>query len=185
MIYKFQPFSVTKELGKEYNAHCAIVPNLDDWILILDYDAMILTPQTYKVIETAIARYPDTGIFGAIGSRVGFSFQRHGRDISENDSILYHKSRAEDFAETFATGICRDAPLVAGMFMLFRKSYWINNPFQENIVDSNGKNFDFNFCQRAIRERKPMRIIMGAYIWHTYRLGSENYMDKSHLYGSH
>src|SRR5687768_4197419 len=57
MLYKFQPFSTTKDLGKEYNSHCQLVPNSDDWILILDYDCMILCGETYQVIENAIHAY--------------------------------------------------------------------------------------------------------------------------------
>lgn len=58
MLYKLQPFSTSKELGREYNKHVAMVPNPDDFVLILDYDCMILTTETYTVIEAAIERYP-------------------------------------------------------------------------------------------------------------------------------
>jgi len=69
MIYRFQPFSTTKDLGIEYNAHCSLVPNPEDWIMITDYDAMILSPLTYKVIDKAIENNPDALIFGAMPLR--------------------------------------------------------------------------------------------------------------------
>src|SRR5688572_5395349 len=75
-LYKFQPFATDKQIGREYNGHCQLVPNNDDWILILDYDCQILCPQTYQVIENAIKRYPDTAIFGALCNRVAYSHQR-------------------------------------------------------------------------------------------------------------
>lgn len=179
MIYRFQPFSITKELGKEYNAHCSAVPNPDDWILITDYDTLFLTTKTFDVINTAIARYPYTEIFGAVTNRVGYSFQRITREQSENDSILYHMAIAEDRARVFADGRAYTTYQVGGFFLLFRKSYWMKSPFQDTIVDKNGKFFDYNFCLKA----KRMRIILGAYLWHTYRLGKDH-KDKSHLYGN-
>jgi hypothetical protein len=184
MIYKFQPFSVTKELGKEYNAHCALVPNEDDWILILDYDCMILSTDAYRIMENAIKAYPDTGIFGAMTNRVGYTRQRHGGEISENDSISHHMNLAKNYSVTYPDGHCRDVLQVAGMFMLFRKSTWLKCPFPDQIVDSKGKNFDFHFCNAVRKLRLPLRIIKGVYVWHTYRLG-KNYYDKSHLHGSH
>lgn len=180
MLYKFQPFSTTKELGKEYNAHCALVPNADDWIMILDYDAMVLVPDTYKVIEAAIARHPDTVIFGAMCNRISYPYQRISKEPSENDSVISHMSIARELAIKYADGECRDARTVAGFCMIFRKSYWEQSPFQSRIFDENGNIFDYNFCRLAMKSGWPIRVIKGAYLWHTYRLGKD-YKDKSHL----
>lgn len=181
MIYKFQPFSVTKELGKEYNAHCSLVPNADDWILILDHDAMIMCAETYATIEKAIARYPDTAIFGAYTNRIGYPFQRMSLCMCEEKDIKVHHRIAKSQAINFADGECEPAHTLAGFFLLFRKSYWERSPFQRDIIDETGTFFDFNFCRLAAQERLPMRIIKGAYLFHWYRFHKASHKDKSHL----
>ena len=180
MIYKFQPFSTSKNIGEEYNNHCRLVPNDNDWILILDYDAMILTPKTYHVIEKAIKNKPETVIFGAMTNRVGYSFQRHGEEMNPDPDIRNHIKKAEELAARFPNGECKDVKSVAGFFLLFQKSYWKNRPFQEKIMDTNGNLFDYNFCRPAQRAGMPIRVIRGAYVWHTYRI-NKDHRNKDHL----
>lgn len=180
MIYKFQPFSTTKNLGEEYNQHCKLVPRDDDWILILDYDAMILTPKTYQVIEKAIQNKPDTEIFGAMTNRVGYSFQRIHDKLDDDSDIRNHIKIAEQMAVRFPAGECKDVKSVAGFFMLFRKSYWKKHPFQEKIIDNLGHFFDYNFCRPAHKAGLPIRVIRGAYVWHSYRLMKDP-RNKEHL----
>lgn len=178
MIYKLQPFSTTKELGKEYNAHVSIIPNSDDWAMILDYDCMILCPETFQVIENAIEAYPDTAIFGAYTNRVQYAHQRLA-PMSDNDSIRYHLNIARARAKQFPFE-CEPAKTIAGFFMLFKKSYWENVPFQDDIINEYGYLFDRHFCLHARKNNLPIRIIKGAYVWHTYRI-DKNYRDQSHL----
>ena len=181
MIYKFQPFSTSKQLGKEYNAHISLVPNYDDWCLIMDYDAMILTPKTYQVIEKAIERYPDTAIFGSMTNRIAYPYQRLEHMPDENDSIRHHIAIAEERADKYADGESVECFSVAGFFMLFKKEYWHGNHFQEGIFDSKGTLFDRKFCQKARDRKQHLRIIKGAYLWHSYRLNSVEFSNTDHL----
>lgn len=176
MIWTFKPFSTTKELGKTYNAYCSLVVDNDDWILIMDSDCCMLTPLlTYRVIENAIIKYPDTQIFGAMTNRVGYRSQCVDGESNNNMDIKYHYDISLDMAQVFPDGYCIDTPTVAGFFLLFRKRYWMNNKFQEKIFDDNGVLFDYNFCKEARR----VKIIRGAYIFHAYRLTNVN--DLNHL----
>lgn len=180
MIYKFQPFSISKDVGLEYNAHCELVPFIGDWILILDYDAMILSPKSYEIMEKAIAKYPDTQIFGAMTNRVGLSFQRMiKKEPDPSDSIKRHIRIAEVLAHKFRNGESFQVNQVAGFFMLFRKSYWMENNFQEKVMDKRGNLFDYTFSRPAGRAG-AIRIINGVYVFHQYRLMKE-WKDKSHL----
>lgn len=181
MIYKFQPFSTTKELGKEYNAHCALVPNDDDWILILDYDVMILVPETYKVIEAAIARYPEVKIFGAMTNRIGLSGQKYNGLISDNDSMKHHIQIAKDLAEAHKDGECHEINYVAGFFMLFQKSYWRCNPFQPGIFNERGNLFDYEFCKPLLKQPGTVQVIKGAYLLHKYRIDRTSHLNRDHL----
>lgn len=181
MIYKFQPFAVDKHIGPEYNGHCKLVPNGEDWILILDYDCQILCPEAYQVIENAVKRYPDTAIFGAMCNRVAYSHQRIMLSPDPNDKMRDHIETAIDFAKQFREGEAVPAKTVAGFFMLFRKSYWLQSPFQDFIYDKTGNLFDYNFCRHAMKNKLPIRVIRGVYCWHSYRLLAESYKNTSHL----
>lgn len=181
MIWKFQPFSPTKELGKEYNAHCALVPCETDWVLILDQDVIILDQRSYSIMEKAIASHPETEIFSAYASRIGYSFQRLNEyGIDDNDSIRHHTRIAKEQADTWPNGECNSIQSAAGFFLLFRKSYWEKNPFQKNIYDGDGHYFDWNFCLPAMKKGK-ISLIRGIYCWHSYRLMQENIRDGTHL----
>lgn len=179
-IFKFQPFSTTKELGKEYNAHCTLVPDPEDWILILDHDAQIMVPEAYQVIENAITKYPGTAIFSALTNRVGYPQQCYVGQISDNDSYLHHRAIAAHMAEKFKDGTCQEAFTVAGFLLLFKKSFWLKNPFQENIISPEGLYFDKAFCMYAKNNGMKIRIINGVYVFHAYRIHKDRY-DKSHL----
>lgn len=182
MIYKFQPFSVTKELGKEYNAHCALVPDDEDWILILDYDAMVLDPRAYAIMEKAIAKYPGTEVFGCFTNRVGYAHQRIKQSLpmDDRDSMCEMLIEARDRADRYQDGECVSANLAAGFFMLFQKKYWQKVKFQEKIWEPGGRLFDWNFCYPAY-ERRAVKLILGIQVWHTYRLLQNDYRDASHL----
>jgi hypothetical protein len=166
MIYRFQPFSTNKKLGEVYNGHCALVPNDDDWIQIMDWDAMLLTRDGYQIIDKAIARYPDTDIFGAVTNRVGYSYQRYQGIVSEDDSIKNHVRIADELSRQYSNGECDDIFSVAGFFMLFKKSYWKQHPFIETIINKGGMTFDRAFC----RSTKNIKLIKGLYVFHQYRL---------------
>lgn len=178
MIYKFQPFSSTKELGKEYNAHCSLVPHSEDWILILDYDCMILDLRAYRYMELAIARYPDTDIFGALTNRVGYRSQRLFGKMLHDDNMVWHYEQARLQADRYKEGEAVPCTQVAGFFMLFKKRYWEANKFQDAIINEEGKIFDYVFCRSA----NELRLIQGIYVWHTYRITSKNILNTAHLW---
>ena len=182
MIYKFQPFAIDKsKFGDEINAHCAIVPSDDDWILILDYDCQIASPLAYQVIERAIERYPDTAVFGAMTNRVAHSFQMLQKDPDPNTCIKKHYEKANELAIKYFEGECKDVHTVAGFFLLFKKSYWKQVKFQGPIMDKTGNLFDFRFVQPAFDRRMKIRIIQGVYCMHGYRILQDDWRRKDHL----
>lgn len=178
MIYHFVPFSPQKLIGEAYNSHCELAPP-NSWILITDYDVLILDPRAHDIMQKAIDKYPDTDLFSCYASRIGYDFQRITTRIEENDSITFHKEIAKQRADQFINGECTLAPTIAGFFMLFRKEYWQRNKFQPNMFDSQGRLFDRNFSTEAA-QRGRIKLIRGIYVWHTYRLG-KGARDISHL----
>jgi len=183
MIYRFQPFVCDRtQFGNVYNSHCSMVPFDHDWIQIMDYDAMILAPEAYAVIDKAIERYPDTAVFGGMTNRVGLPFQKlvPTPKLDDNDSIRHHMDIAKKIAHTYRDGQCKEVEYVAGFFMLFRRDYWLLNQFQDRISTPQGILFDWKFCQHAKEINKKVRVIEGLYLWHTYRLMGDP-LSKKHL----
>ncbi len=181
MIYKFQPFSVTKELGKEYNAHCALVPDPEDWILLLDYDTMILDPRAYFLMERAIEKYPGTEIFSAYCNRVGYSHQRTTKEMDTRDTMRTFLNEAKERADNYPDGECAQINTAAGFFLLFQKKYWEQNKFQAEIYSKETlRLFDWQFCYNAAM-RETVKIIQGILVWHTYRLMQPDYRSCEHL----
>ena len=84
-------------------------------------------------------------------------------------------------ADMFDGGESVPARTVAGFFMLFKKEYWKQSPFQEKIYDKTGNLFDYNFCRHAMKNKMPIRVIRGVYCWHSYRLLANSFKDTSHL----
>lgn len=183
MIYRFQPFSTDKKLfGQVYNNHCELVKDSNAWIQLTDYDTLPLTPESYLVIEKAIQRYPDTAIFGAMTNRLGLREQRLNQDEPDpNSNIEWHITKAKELAEDYQDGECKDARTIAGFFLLFRKSFWEQNKFQDQIRNERGSFFDNTFSRYARKNNMPMRIIKGLYVWHTYRLGNKDWKNFEHL----
>jgi len=182
MIFKIQPYTVDKsQFGVEYNLHCSVVPK-GEWILLLDWDAMILSRESYALMQKAIDRYPDTAVFGAMTNRISYSHQRLGVEMDGNDSIRNHIKIATEQAMKYSDGESVEAPAIAGFFMLFNRTYWEQiGGFQEKIMDDRGRLFDENFSVKAWNIGKKCRVIKGIYCFHQYRLMSENYKNKDHL----
>ena len=178
MIYHIRPFATDKtKFGEVYNAHVAMIPNEEDWVLLMDWDTMMLTARQFQVIENAIQRYPDTDIFGAMTNRVAYDHQRHTFNMDETDSIKHHIRIANALSAAHFDGECADAKTVAGFFMLFKKKYWTKTRFTDTIIDEHGNLFDYNFCKPA----KKVRVIMGVYVYHQYRIMQDNWKRKDHL----
>ncbi len=180
MIHYIKPFSTSKKIGEVYNKMCSLVPD-GDFICIQDYDTMVLTTETFKVIEAAVARYPDTAIFGAMTNRIAYSHQRVTPEMDPEPNIIAHILKAQAYAMKYPDGECESAKTIAGFFMLFKKSYWEKSPFIDEIYDANGNLFDYCFCRHAQKNNLPIRVIKGVYVFHAYRLLKENYKDTSHL----
>ncbi len=173
-IYRFQPFATDKNIGDVYNAHCRMVPNDDDWIQIMDWDAMLLTREGFNIIDEAVILHPDTDIFGAVTNRIGYGWQRYLLNNDIDFNLVTHIEIAERLSKLGASMVKIET--IAGFFMLFKKSYWNKNPFQPRLKDEKGKLFDKNFCRGAT----DMKLIKGLYVFHQYRATThEN--DQSHL----
>lgn len=167
-----------KNIGKSLNRQIERIPD-DEWVIVKDGDACFMIPYWGKLLEDAILRYPDTELFGCYTNRIGLNYQTIDGKISENYNSLDHYKIAEDLANKYWSECKIIDSTVGGFFMMFKKSTWNKNPFPEKLFDITGYNgrgalFDYTFCEYFIKNKLPIRLIKGLYMFHFYRMGKEN-----------
>lgn len=185
-IYEFTPSGIGenfKDYGKALNAHCALVPYDEDWIIIRDQDTMYFPLDHRRIIREATLRYPDTGVFGAYTNRIGLQWQLVEEQLSEDPDIKNHYIMAKHLEEKYGSE-CVDCKLggVAGFFMMFRKGTWKNVHFNEGDMGNCDVLFDWAFSIKVRDElKKPLRLIKGLYLFHFYRF-HKDVRDTTHIF---
>lgn len=177
-IFEGTPYGPNKQYGKALNEFCEQAPK-DSWIIIRDRDTMYLEDNGQQIIDIA-ERYPDTGVFGCMTNRLGLNWQLHNGEISEDSDILNHYKIAKELKEKNGTECATIGSCVGGLFLMFKKSTWEKVHFREGNIIQNNIYFDWDFVARIKDLNMPIRLMMGVYIFHYYRL-HKNVRDITHL----
>lgn len=179
MIWFSSPFSPEKNLGKAYNDFVRIIPNNSDWVCLTDLDTQFLLPSTPVQLQQYIDKYPDTGLFTCLTNRVGTLDQCYGGVINEDPNILNHVKIARRLQSENSLEVKEHNALISGHLMMFRKDVWDRvGKFPEETGKMLG--VDNRFSKRITREGYKIRIMMGVYIFHYYRLELGRF-NKDHL----
>ena len=177
MIYHITPY-LTGDIGKGINDTIRMLPE-DSWICLRDIDTMFLLPEQPMWIETLVRSNPQYDVIGASCNRLGSTYQLFDGERSEDPNIENHIQKARVARLVFG-GDIEEVPYgvpLAGFFLLFRKSLWQEIPFEERSIQ-----FDLIFSNKLHPEGKRLGIMRGMYLFHIYRLGSQNpQMSISHL----
>lgn len=164
VIYHFSPYGENKNFGQAANHYCSLVPN-GSWIAFRDGDAMFLDAEWGNKLQQIIEANPDGDIFGCITNRLKDSQQLYQNQISDNPDILYHKEISDKVWQDCGT-VCVDAERpIAGMFLVFKKEVWKNIKFHEGLWGC-----DFLFSREAMEAGYKIKIALGLYCFHYYRL---------------
>lgn len=176
MIYFLTPFCSNKRLGHIHNQYCALVPNDDDYICLMDPDLMFLLPHQQKWIEDIVKTHGDQwDLLGCMTNRIGLQRQQTLDYLFESTDIKRHIEFAGWMHKEYA-GLIEESDIVAGFLMLFKKSLWNKIKFQEGI------DFDIKFSNAVRAAGGKIGIMEGIYVWHSYRLGHDNPKSyKKHL----
>lgn len=178
-IHFLSPFSITKNLAKAYNDSIKHLP-AEDWICLMDYDAMLLLPEQVSRMYEYIAAYPDTSLFVCYGSRCkdGLPQQLEKGKYENVTDIAQHTT----IAKALLTGINLAAtPVhrsVAGFLMLFSKATWEKHKFMEGF--NKCLRVDTAFSKGILRTGGKILLMESIYIWHSYRL-MEGKLSIKHL----
>lgn len=185
-IYEFTPSGIGenyKDYGRALNAHCALVPYDEDWIIIRDQDTMYFPLNHRAIIREATQRYPDTGVFGAYTNRIGLQWQLVEDQLSDNPNVTDHFQMAKHLEEKHGSE-CKVITQggIAGFFMMFRKSTWKNVAFNEGDMGNCDVLFDWAFSIKVRDELKlKLRLIKGLYLFHFYRF-HKDVRDTTHIF---
>lgn len=169
-VHILTPYDVNKDLGKAYNQACAMVPD-GDWICLMDYDTMLLTPDAGKILYEYAANGVD-GLYTCYTNRCHPTSLQHASLMNNVTDIKEHIRYAEDCR---GKGLLRIKGNISGFLMMFPKSLWLKYPFKEGI---GCLGVDTDFWRRLAADNVLMYIMTGLYVWHTYRLTTNN---KNHL----
>lgn len=175
-IHVCTPYAVDKNLGRAYNEACALVPN-GDWICVIDYDVMFLTPDAIKIMYEYVALFPGTGLFTCYTNRIHPMAidQLIMTEPSDNTDIRHWQNLAKVCAEspTLATKIGHE---ISGFLMLFSKETWKQINFDES---KKCLGVDNDFSLRVLMSGKKIYRMNRLLVWHSYRVN--DITDKSHL----
>lgn len=183
MIYTFIPYSITKNLGKEYNRFMSLLPNDDDFAALLDHDSMFTDYDWYRRLEDYVKIYPACGCFVGRANRLGCTWQRtfdEGSKEWHNNNIEFHRKHAEKLIKKHpkATDMSNVDPLyvMGGVLILIKKSLWKKaGGFKEGGIL--GVDNDMHWRLQKLKEKVYM--MESIYLYHWYRGGKRG--DKSHL----
>lgn len=175
MIYYSKGYDLNKQIGEAHNTFIKLIPSNDDWVVIMDGDCCFLTSNYGHLIADAIEKYGDDySIMGVLTNRVGLSHQTLG-GISDNTDMVDHIKIAKELG--MYVPIIKECDIVAGFCMIMKKQTWLEvGGFKPSI------HFDSDFCKEVKKKGGKIGVIRNIYVWHTYRLGSENpRFDYHHL----
>lgn len=172
MLISCSPYRADKNLGAAYNE---VIDRLrpDDWIALIDHDAMFTTPIWHPQIEAAIKHNPDYALFVGCTNRIGCGWMKAPGVDPNNFDMLYHRRVGRDLAAKHGSEI-RDVtewesqpsgrPL-SGVLMVTSKKAWAEVlGFKHGFLT-----VDNNFHKRIRDADHRVGLMLGVYVFHVYR----------------
>lgn len=181
-IYHFVPGAGDKNLGRELNKHCEIVPNDDDWIVIRDNDTAYLHPFINKQLEDIIKRHGNNyEIFSCMTNRLGLEYQLPYGLMDERDIVKLREIAEKHYKEYYDEVVpCSFRQPTAGLFSMFQKKTWEKLKYQDGLANSGGF-IDWRFTMGHLRKGHRIGICKGIFLFHYYRMHQDNWREYEHL----
>lgn len=155
-------------IGKGINEFIEMLPE-DSWVCIRDSDTLFLTSEQQRQIQDIVDSNPPFDLIGCRTNRLR-SPKQAVEGAFDVDSMAWHIELAKVLEKEYYGVIdsLMEPEVVAGMFMLFRKSLWDKVKFQEKTIQ-----FDSIFTNE-VRKFGTIGIAQGIYLFHLYRYGAED-----------
>lgn len=179
MVHYIQPYDKNSppNIGRAINSAIKqLNPYESDWICLLDHDVMFLRPDSKKQLESIIET-TDYDVLGCVTNRLAASTQLV-RDMFNEFDIRKHAEVANKMHELNYGVVVETKDILAAFCLCFKYStYKALNGFFEGVIS-----FDSLFCIEAAHKGFKMGICPGIYLFHAYRLLSDNpKVDVRHL----
>lgn len=182
MILTCTPYRQDRNLGRAYNEAFELIQD-DDWLIITDYDVLLLLPDQISHIHEYISRYPDVGMFVCWGNRTYHSnAQLFGgpvpipERVSKDDYIINQIQKAKECYKDLYK-VTEVKQNISGFLMAIPKRTWNEIKFTEDLKCLG---VDTLFSQKMLQAGKKIYRMDGIYIWHSYRI-DKSITDKAHL----
>ena len=167
MIHHFIAWNKDKNLGISYNSIAESVRDPEDYICIIDGDAMHLTPYFGSRLQAIINANPSYSLFTCMANRSGNKAQIAGNNPKSND-IAFHRSQAEKIwlkNNTLVTNVPRHNP-ISGVLLLFKKQLWLDIG---GCKEQGMLGIDYDIHWRCTAINRTVGIMQGYYLYHWYR----------------
>ncbi len=175
MIFE-TPFCAEKNLGREYNRTMKRAPK-GEFVVLRDLDTMLLTPDAPLLIQEAINKFPDTGIFTAFTNRISPSSpQLWNKRMMENSDVRFWVQQAQ-IAKAKHKTITEIGQPISGFLMVINRSTWEKIKFREG---GSPLGVDSEFSKAVLDSGLKIRRIDSLLVFHTYRL-TTGIHNKHHL----
>jgi hypothetical protein len=175
-IFYISPYALDFRYGMEINKHIECLPD-DAWICLTDQDVLFLTPNVGRIVSNVIIEHgDDTDLFTCQTNRLGNPARCYANGLTAQDSDILNHIKIARKLEREHGHECVEVKdrIVAGMFMLFHKSVWQDNPFDEHTIIYEINHHLSSFDVRWTKGIKgSIKKILGIYVWHTYRMDGD------------
>lgn len=164
-VWAFQPYDMDGNLADAYNRHCELVPNSEDWIILIDADFMFLTPKYEHVIAEYLEKYPEYKLWTCYTGRVKCKPQLQ-KDMFYEMDMREHRKRALELYENKKYEVKPIKRVISGYCMIFQKKTW------EEVGGFNGIGMfgvDTRFSRRILKMGGNIGLMEAVYGMHYYR----------------
>jgi GT2 family glycosyltransferase len=174
-IYYCAPFSLERNLGREYNEYVKkLTQHEDDWVFFLDGDVLFLDSNWGNHVNDLIQKYPNTGIFTCYTNRVGNIQQCYNGIRSDDPDILNHYQIAQKLKQEKYWNVKKhNNRVISGYMFGFSRRTWEEvGGFSENKNEI--LKVDNRFSKKVLQLGKDILVMEGLYVFHYYRMNEQD-----------
>jgi hypothetical protein len=177
MIQFFTPYDFSGQLVKAYDSAIMSLPSDGDWAVMMDGDTLIFDRDFGHIIQQYIKQFQDAGLLTCLASRCHYKYQTLNGVDANNDSLIYHRMKAEAVAKR-RYRVTEMMNPIAGHLMVIRKGIWLKIRKEVLLKTENHKalGVDTNISWELFKIKKPIYLMDGLYILHYLRFmeGQQN-----------
>lgn len=179
-VYFFTPYSFEKNIGKEYNKYMSLIPNENDWGVLMDGDVLFLENNFGHIIKEYIDNYDDgnVGMFTCYASRTMNKELKPPYFYNENDfDMISQKERYINISNYFYLSIKEIKKHCSGFLLCIKKKVWNDVPCPET---GSLHKADVEWSNKLKLNGYKLLCMEGLYVLHYYR-SKEGIKFNNHL----